>query len=232
MEGRLTRRNVVLVGLVLLTLTFGFGYWFYGLGSSEARAQEDCTEVLVFGPETENQITSPFDIEGNSFRVSGEARGLEEEIDPVLNITPQDEDGTPAAPGASINEAGPFDETFLAGPGTFTIEIQTFSQVEYEFTVEDCGSTPGGGPADGKGGSTTPSPSPSPSPPPTPTPAPAQSPPPPPLPAPPPQPAPAPPPDSGTLFKAGGPMTGPVPAMPSGKCPKEFPNKRGEACYA
>ena len=52
-----------------------------------------------------------------------------------------------------------------------------------------------------------------------------------PRPTPPPQPAPTPPPDSGTLFKAGGPMTGAVPAMPSGKCPREFPEKRGGACY-
>ncbi len=201
-----------------------------GLGPRK-RAQEDCTEVLIFGPETENQITSPFDIEGNSFRVYGEARGVEEGIDPVLSITPQDEDGTPAAPGASINEAGSFDETFLAGTGTFTLEIQTFNQVEYEFTVEDCGSTPGGEPADDKGGSTTPSPSPSPSPPLTPTPAPAPSPPPPPLPAPAPQPAPAPPPDSGTLFKAGGSMTGPMPLMPNSSCPKEYSVKQGKGCY-
>lgn len=79
-----------------------------------------------------------------------------------------------------------------------------------------------------------PSPSPPPSPPPTPrpTPAPSPSPPPAPRPTPPPQPTLPPPPDSGTLFKAGGPKSGAVPLMPSGKCPKEFPNKRGGACYS
>jgi hypothetical protein len=53
-----------------------------------------------------------------------------------------------------------------------------------------------------------------------------------PRPTPPPQLTPAPPPDSGTLFKAGGPITGPMPLIPSGKCPKESPEKRYGACYS
>ena len=42
-----------------------------------------------------------------------------------------------------------------------------------------------------------------------------------------PQPTPAPAPQ----FKAGGSEAGPVPLMPSGGCPKEFPVKQGNACY-
>jgi len=47
---------------------------------------------------------------------------------------------------------------------------------------------------------------------------------------------PAPPPPQPTLapapaFKAGGSEAGPVPLMPSGGCPKEFPVKQGNACY-
>lgn len=48
-----------------------------------------------------------------------------------------------------------------------------------------------------------------------------------PTPTPPPQPDPSP----GELFNAGGPAEGPVPAMPSGDCPKEYPLQRGDACY-
>ena len=33
-------------------------------------------------------------------------------------------------------------------------------------------------------------------------------------------------------FKAGGAEAGPVPLMPNGRCPKEFPVKQGGACYA
>jgi hypothetical protein len=221
------------VGLVLLALTLGFGYWLYALGSSEARAQPDCTEVLSVAPSTENQITEPFDIEGNSFRLSGEVRSVTEDPFPLIQIFPQSESGLPTPDLFQTTEEGPFDHNVLAGPGTFTLEIHSVSGDEYSFTVEDCGSTPTKGIEGGKGGSTTPSPSPSPSPnpPPSPPPAPAPSPPPTPRPSPPPQPTPAPPPDSSTLFKAGGPATGPVPAMPGGKCPREFPDKRGQACY-
>lgn len=34
------------------------------------------------------------------------------------------------------------------------------------------------------------------------------------------------------LLKAGGPITGPVPLMPGGVCPKEFPAENGDGCYS
>jgi hypothetical protein len=52
-------------------------------------------------------------------------------------------------------------------------------------------------------------------------------------PPPPPQP-PAPPPapkTDGALMNAGAPKDGPVPRMPGGKCPKEFPKERDGACF-
>ncbi|MDQ3637603.1 MAG: hypothetical protein M3426_06355 [Actinomycetota bacterium] len=36
---------------------------------------------------------------------------------------------------------------------------------------------------------------------------------------------------SQSLLEAGGPGEGPVPPMPSGGCPKEFPLQKGKACY-
>ena len=33
------------------------------------------------------------------------------------------------------------------------------------------------------------------------------------------------------LFEAGGPEGGPVPLMPGGRCPSEYPVKQGDACY-
>jgi hypothetical protein len=36
---------------------------------------------------------------------------------------------------------------------------------------------------------------------------------------------------SGTLLEAGGPETGPVPTMPGGGCPDEFPTEKDGACY-
>jgi micrococcal nuclease len=40
-----------------------------------------------------------------------------------------------------------------------------------------------------------------------------------------------PPPERDGLLKAGGPSRGPVPLMPGGKCPKWYPERRGEGCY-
>jgi hypothetical protein len=67
---------------------------------------------------------------------------------------------------------------------------------------------------------------------PTPPPRPAPQPPPPSPPPPPPAPTPSPAIDEGELMNAGGPGEGPVPLMPGGGCPEEFPTKRGGACYA
>jgi hypothetical protein len=39
------------------------------------------------------------------------------------------------------------------------------------------------------------------------------------------------PPLNASLFEAGGPKTGPVPLLPGGKCPFEYPVKQGNACY-
>ncbi len=39
------------------------------------------------------------------------------------------------------------------------------------------------------------------------------------------------PPPNADLFEAGGPEGGPVPLMPGGGCPSEYPLKRGGACY-
>ncbi len=36
--------------------------------------------------------------------------------------------------------------------------------------------------------------------------------------------------DGGTLMDAGGPVSSPVPPMPDGSCPTEFPIKQGESC--
>jgi hypothetical protein len=35
----------------------------------------------------------------------------------------------------------------------------------------------------------------------------------------------------GNLFEAGGPSSGPVPLMPNGSCPREFPTMQDGACY-
>ncbi len=52
-----------------------------------------------------------------------------------------------------------------------------------------------------------------------------------PSPTPTPNPAPSPGNPDGTLMKAGGSTYGPVPLMPNGDCPKEYPVERNKGCY-
>ncbi len=233
MEGRLTTRSTVLVGLVLATFAVGLGFLLYKLGGTEVQAQADCTEVLSIGPETESQITQDFDIEGNSFRLSGDFSTVSETEaggSSSLQIFPQDVTTDAAVDLITLFEPGPFDENITQGDGTFRLEINA-TNAEYTVRVEDCGATPSGGPADTKGGTTSPSPSLSPAPK-TPPPAPKTPPPAPKTPSPTPKtPTPAPE-DSGTLMNAGGPTSGPMPMMPNGSCPRELPVKRDGACYS
>ncbi len=79
----------------------------------------------------------------------------------------------------------------------------------------------------GPGGPTTTPGPPPPRPPPTPGPPPS-----PPRPTPAPSPPPNPGNQDGTLMKAGGSTYGPVPLMPGGDCPKEYPAKRDKGCYS
>ena len=97
-----------------------------------------------------------------------------------------------------------------------------------EVCEEEFGDSPGGATTGGgqPGGSTTGAPPEQTTPTPPPPPAPR--------PTPPPQPSPTPQPnrDEGELMSAGGPEAGPVPKLPGGSCPKEFPQERGRACYS
>jgi hypothetical protein len=217
----------VLVGGVLLAIV-GMFLWLVVHTELEVQAQEDCTELSSIGPETTDQRLGPFQVDRETVRVSGNARPTGPSDQVLMDIDLVDDEGLPAGAGASINEEGPFEENILVRTaGTYSLEIKTFSDVEYNVTASACGSSPPGGPddADGEGtqksGSTTPKTKTPATPPKSSSPAPKS-----------PSPPPPPTPNSGALMSAGGPTTGPVPVMPNGSCPQEFPERRGDACYS
>ena len=107
-----------------------------------------------------------------------------------------------------------------------TFQYDNPERDETPVDVSGGGTTTPSPPPPGPQPSPPPPPSPSPSPPPRPNPAPA------PRPTPPPQPTPVPQPEGGTLMNAGGPTSGPMPMMPNGSCPLEFPEIRDGACYS
>jgi hypothetical protein len=146
MEGRVTKRNAVLVGLLLVAIALCFGSGIYGFGSSKAQAQDlNCSDF-----------------------------GTKQQAQDELEADPSDPNNLDADDDGEACEEG-------VGGGTTQQE-------------------------------TIPPPPPQP-------------------PLQPPAPLPVPVPDSGPLFKAGGSEDGPVPLMRGDACPKEFPNRRGNACY-
>jgi hypothetical protein len=229
MEARLTAWNAALLGLVMLAVTLGILYGLYGLGGTEVQAQGQtgtCPSAQLIDEfsGTGAQETDTFNTTTDSFRVSYDLSTTPDleriGTGPALSITIESE-------GRSVGLASKTDEgsgeTFVnEPPGTYNLDIVAAG--EYDITVEQCeGGNPDTNPIPG---STTPQktqtpPAPAPktpaTPPKTPPPAPKT-------------PAPAPK-DSGTLMNAGGPTTGPMPLMPDGSCPREFPTMRYGACY-
>ena len=191
-----------------------------------AAQEENCTEVASIGPETTGQRVGPFEVSGDKVRISGTTRSLDPQgTTPILSVTLRDEGGIPVVSSVPI-EGEAVSKDIPSGPGTFLLEILTVTDIEYTLTVEDCTSSPSSAGTSQKGGDTTgPSPSPPPRPSTSPSPRPNPTPPPNLTPQTPSNSTPAPP------FKAGGPQDGPVPLMPGGSCPKEFPVKQGKACY-
>jgi hypothetical protein len=172
---------------------------------------------LSVGPETENLRTDPFQIQGDTIRLSGTVRSTDPGVFPLLQIFPKAESGGPVGDFFQTTDPGRFDHNILAHPGTYSLEIHTGGGEEYSLTVEDCGSSPPGGSA--PAGSPSPVANPSPNPSPSPSPGPSPS---------------VPPIDSRPprdLLDAGGPAGGPLPLMADGTCPREFPAKRDGACY-
>ena len=217
-------RTLALAGISLSLALAVVLVWTLVSGRAGAQTdEEECTVAETFAG-TGQQRTDLFDISTNSWAVfygfvDTEQGGPELSLD----VTVYDERGEtvpadlePPDPAEGPN-AGAFD--VRSPPGRYSLNIRP-SSPDREYIVEaaECegDSSDGGGETTG---SIPPPPPPQPAPPP-------QPPPPRPQPSPPPPPPPPAPP-----FKAGGPQDGPVPAMPNGSCPKEFPAKQGGACY-
>lgn len=221
-------RTLALAGVSLSLALAAVLVWALVSGRAGAQTdEEECAVVETFAG-TGQQRTDLFDIRTNSWAVFyGFVDTEQGEPELSLDVTVYNERGEtvpadlePPDPAEGPN-AGTFD--VRSPPGQYSLNIRP-SSPDREYIVEaaECE----GGPSDGSGettGSIPPPPPPQPAPPPPPPPQP---------PPPPPRPQPSPPPSSlAPPFKAGGPQDGPVPAMPNGRCPKEFPAKQGEACY-
>ncbi len=218
--------QVALVGLVLVAIGLGLGCWLYGLGGSEVQAQQgECPNPQLIDEiqGAGSQESPPFETSTDSFRVSYETTA--ESPDSPFFLTIEGEE--PIAGGNVSREGSATGETFVnEPPGRYSLNINTTNGMEYTISIEECGEGGEANPGEGKSGEGTTAPKTSPAPktpatpPKTPSPAPKT-----------PSPSPSPRPSDGTLMNAGGPTTGPVPMMPNGICPREFPTVRDSACY-
>jgi hypothetical protein len=220
-------RSVAWVVIVALVAVGALGtFWVVSRSGPAAQAQQgtgDCPGAQTVNTTTgsEDRVSSPFRTTGDSFRVTTSITPTSQSPDAGADADVTNQDGEIID---MVGHDGEGSESSIvnAPPGTYSLDIGV-DDADYTFTVEDCtadrvgGSTPGG-----TTGLTPPPGPPPPSPPPGAPPNPTfPNPPPPPTP----QPRPAPP------FNAGGPSEGPVPLMPTGECPKEFPLQRASACY-
>jgi hypothetical protein len=211
MQGKLAFFSVILllVGLAidvcLLTKT-GWG------DIREAYAQQNCDTVQTF---TGNGIKDT-----QSFTVASDTWQLRYDFE---STTEDQQSGsfemTVYKPGNTIPESiitleRPGSDTSYvnAGAGTYYLSIGS-ANATWTVDVEECDAsappgTPNPGPASASGSASTPAS----------TPAAGSR-----------RPKPKP---ERNLFESGGPTSGPLPLMPNGGCPQEFPERRGKACYA
>ena len=217
---RLAVLRLSALALLAAGATVGWLLWRTAQPVPIAEAQEgagSCPNARLVDTFTGNgdQQTAPFQITKDFFRVSYDARGEDPSLGFLgIRVIPEGQD---ISVGNATQNGPGTGQTFVnRGSGSYYLDISA-SNLSYTIGVEECGDgSPSPNPEGGqRGGSTTKGGTAPPSPPPSPPPNP------PPLPSPPPAPP----------FNSGGPSAGPVPLMPSGGCPKEFPVNRGDACY-
>lgn len=197
------------------------GSWFFGIAVGllvfttaltlrlawelmpKAEAQNSCQQVETFQGQGDLQ-TPPFEITGDTWQITYELSNLEEDVEGGLFVDVYTSDGE-FVTSASQDVAGTNTTTVNAGAGSYYLDISSLFG-DWTVTVEDCGTQDGGVPEPTTPEPTTPAPAPTPNPTPR---------------------------DPGTdpLLDAGGSSGGPLPPMPDGTCPAEYPAMRAGACY-
>jgi hypothetical protein len=175
----------------------------------EANAQQNCDEVQTFGGNGIKE-TQPFTVTSDTWRLRYDFESsTPDQQESSFDMSVYKTGNTIPESVITLEKPGS-DTTYVnAGPGTYYLSIES-ANATWTVTVEDCGASAPPGSPKPKGSASASAPAS------TPTPA---------------SPSQKPKPD-GNLLDSGGPTTGPLPLMPNGGCPREFPVQRGQACYA
>jgi hypothetical protein len=211
MQGKIAFFSVILllVGLaidVCLLMKTSWG------DIGKAYAQQNCDTVQTF---TGNGIkdTQPFTVTSDTWRLRYDFESTtDDQQSSSFEMTVYKPGNTIPESIITLESPGSDTSSVNAGAGTYYLSIGS-ANATWTVDVEECDAsappgTPNPGPASASGIASTPAP----------TPAAGSR-----------QPKPKPERD---LFESGGPTSGPLPLMPNGGCPREFPQQRGRACYA
>ena len=180
----------------------------------KASAQQNCDVVQTFTGSGIKE-TQPFTVTGDTWRLRYD----------VQSTTPDQQfssfdmsvykTGNTIPESVITPESLGSDTTYVnAGAGTYYLSIDS-ANATWTVTVEDCSASAQSGSSKPPGSASASAPANTPAS----TPAPAS-------------PSRKQPKPDRNLFESGGPTSGPLPLMPNGGCPREFPVQRGKACYA
>jgi hypothetical protein len=168
--------------------------------------QTGCTLVDTFTGEGSVQKTQPFTITSDRWQLSYEVFGLDRGQEAGLFITVYSAANDQFVTSTSQERQGINTLVVNAGPGTYYLDVVSVFG-SWRINVVECESS--GFPVAGSATITSPSATASATAGPTSTAGPIPN----------------------ALLGAGGPRYGPVPYLPGGRCPSEYPVKRGDGCY-
>ena len=200
-------RRIVVAILAVLTGFVVLAIWGVREPEVAIAQQTDCTLVDTFAGEGFLQ-TPPFTITSDRWQLTYEVSGLQPGVEAGLFITVYSSANDQFVTSTSQETEGINIFPVNAGPGTYYLDIVSVSG-SWRINVEECGG--GGSPVPGS--ATTPSPPATASPTATPNTTSTAN------------------PTPNPLLGSGGPRRGPVPFLPGGGCPFEYPVKREEGCY-
>jgi hypothetical protein len=215
MHGRIAFLSLIVlfVGFALYLGLMTEASWDH---TRKAMAQQNCDEVQTFSGSGIKE-TQPFTVTGDTWRLRYDFQSsTPDQPSSSFDMSVYKRGNTIPESVITLERPGS-DTTYVnAGAGTYYLSIGS-AKATWTVTVEDCSASAPSGSPNPKGSDSTSAPESTSASKPASTPE---------LASPSRKPKP-----EGNLFDSGGPENGPVPLMPEGGCPVEFPVERGGLCY-
>ena len=211
------RGRIAFLGLIVLFVGFAVDLCLLIMASwddtriaNAANAQQNCDEVQTFTGSGIKE-TQPFTVTSDTWRLRYDFESTTpDQQSSSFDMSVYKTGNTIPESVITLERPGSDTSYVNAGAGTYYLSIGS-ANATWTVTVEDCSaSAPSGSPKPpGSASASAPASTPAPA-------SPSRK-----------QPKP-----DRNLFESGGPTSGPLPLMPNGGCPREFPVQRGKACYA